>query len=254
MKKTVLFAAIAALYTLVSCQPIQTYVNSYSYIVSYDEYGSYDIHEDASTIFNELCNAVGCQPKVYSSPSTVPQDDAKKAACSNVVKKNEELGKKSVYMRFWLIRQFTKMESHTFVEDTIAVYEMGDAMFTPYAFYKYTSNYDEAYKAFQEKMKDQRGTELYKECGQSYMAVKEAFKKFMDTKDANTGAAAITSRPWRDNDATINFIKEGCDIIYDNNSDGKFPEPLTYTVYKRPFPAGGDITPLWSKTFEGNVE
>ena len=255
MKKTILFAAVAALGMLVSCQPIQTYINSYAYIVTYEKYDSWCIKADAESIYAELCQAVGCESNVFSSPSTVAQDDAKKAACSSVIAKNQEKGKKSVYMRFLLIRQYTKMEPPvTQVEDTIAVYELGDALTTKYAFYKYTSNYKEAYDAFKTLMGDQRGTDLYKECGQNYGAVATAFEDFMDKADPKTGADAITARPWRDEVATDEFIHQGCDIIYDNNKDRKFVSDLRYIAYKADFLDPKNKTILWAGTFETNFD
>ena len=257
MKKTILFAAVAALYALVGCQPIQTYINSYSYIVTYEDHASWGINEDAAAIYAELCQAVGCEPKVYSAPTTAPQDDAMKAACNSVISKNQELGKKSVYLRYYLIRQYVKMEPpRTEVLDTIAKYELGDALTTKYVYYGYVSNHTEAFDQFKQLMGGMRETnhDLYVECGQSYGIVQTAFKDFMDKKDPNTGAAAITARPWRDTADTDKFIQDGCDIIYDNNKDLKFVSDLRYAAYKSDFFNAKEITWLWDKTFKANFE
>ena len=252
MKKTVLFVALCL---LVSCQPTTKYIDSYEYIVKYDFVNSYGVYDEAHAIYDELCEAVGCQPTVFSTPTPAPQDEAKKTACSNVVKKNEELGKNSIYLRYLLIRQFVKMAPPTtYTLDTLAVYEMGDAMFSPYAFYKYTNNHKEAWNAVKEPLAGQEETDYYKECAKSYLLLWQDFHNFMDTQDPETGAAAITARPWRDNEDMRNFIKEGCDIIADNYSDSPYPVSLTYTVNKIPFPGPGEPSVLWQKTFEGNKE
>lgn len=256
--ETILFAALAAVCACIisSCQSEPVYLKSYFYEVALNPLVNYGTQSEIAAVGSELMAVVGDDGGSYRGTLSSPQDAQMKAGCEAIQKKYAAKNMGSIYFSF-ILRKITldsNPESKTpkLVEE-IAEYGFGDAMKNDYVFFVYTSNYTEAYAAFKEKMKGQEGSELYKEYGQTYLAIKQAFTDFLDTKGEG-GSAAITDRPWKPSEGNLKFIKDGCDIIYNNNKDKKLPASLHYDVYTVDFFDNTKVTLIWQQTFEANVE
>ena len=246
-----MIAAVAALLPLVSCQEKETtYLKGYAYEIEYEAYQSWATSADANAIFADLCAAVNYNPNGANAYDRTPSDAAKKAACKAVQEKYANVG--SVYVLFTLYK--ITADANPDVADTkeaIAQYAFGDALKHEYVLWSYDSNYAEAYNAFKE-MKDQLGEDLYKECGQSYLAIKQAFIDFFDT--AKPGYTAITAGPWLDSEQNTTAVVNSCEKIYTDNASRKLPVSLSYKVKKTAYLDPSKKTVVWEKTFAANMD
>ena len=93
---------------------------------------------------------------------------------------------------------------------------------------------------------------MYKECGQSYLAIKQAFIDSFDT--AATGYTAITAGPWLDSEQNTTAVINRCEKIYTDNSTRKLPVSLSYKVTKTAYLDPSKKTVVWEKTFEVNMD
>ena len=253
MKKLLILAAIAALFSMVSCQPEHHYIKGYSYEIKYNIAVSYSVTNEYNEVYAELCAAAKYKPGEAPSNDASPSDDARKAACKAVQDKYANKDMDSPYMLFDLYKNTSDPSPDgKDTKELIGTYYFGNALKQKYVFIKYTSNYDEAFEGFKKAIDRETQHDLYVECGQSYITIQKAFSDWLDKPEKDS--PAITKFPWKDTKEGTDWLIEGCNIIYDNNKDLKHPTDLTYTLTKTDFFDDKETSVIWEKTFEAKMD
>ena len=244
MKKTILFAALAALCScmLSSCQSDPIYHKSYFYEVVVNV--NYGVTAEVNKVGKELMDVVGDDGSNYRSTLSSPQDAQMKAGCEAIQKKyatNNSLTSK--YFSF-ILRKITldsdpDSKTPRLIEE-IAEYGFGAALKEPYAFYNYESDIKDA-RSRLDAMESQMDKDTFKACYQTLIGVETAFKnKFSD----------IWYSPFcvRTSDDTA---KGYGDSLYDEYSTKKNAVIYTYIIYRTDL-LTGEKTTIWKKAFPIN--
>lgn len=252
MKNLLIIAATAALFSMVSCKPEHHYYKGYSYKIEYNSLVSYRVMDEYNDVYAELCAAANYKPGQSYNNAPSPSDEARKAACKAVQDKYANKEMHSPYMLFNLYKLTSDPSPDGGdTSELIGTYYFGDALKKKYVFIKYTSNYDEAFAGFKQAIDRETQHDLYVECGQTYIAIKQAWADWLDKPE--NGSPAITAFPWKDSKENTDWLIEGCNIIYDSNKDRKHPTDLTYTLTKTDFFDEKEKSVIWEKTFEANM-
>ena len=243
MKKTILLAASAVIMalSLVSCKSDPIYLKSYFYEVKLTV--AYGTNEDINKIQSELNAVVGDNGSSIRSTLSSPVDDKMKSGCAAIQQKYA--GKlNSVYFTFILRRITLDSDPKAAYEKTIdelALYEFGDALQHPYAFYDYTSNTKDALATLK-TMKDNMPEEDYKACGQTLYGVETAFKNEF---------SKFNLSPYFVSDENDNAVKKLGDDFFAEYSAKKNAVEYKFVIYRTDL-RSAEVTKLWEKTFPAN--
>lgn len=243
MKKTILLAvsAVVLALSMVSCKSDPIYLKSYYYEVRLSV--NYGTSADVNKVLADLNAVVGDDGSNMRSTISAPADEKMKSGCAAVQQKYAT-GLTSVYFSFILQRITLDSNPNAASQriiDELALYEFGDALQHPYAFYDYSSDIETA-KATWRSMKDQLSEEDYKECGKTLLGVETAFKnKFSE----------FNMSPYFVSDDNDNAIKGLGDDFYAEYSVKKNVVDYTYVISRTNL-LSGEVTKLWEKTFKAN--
>lgn len=244
MKKTILLvvSAVVLAMSMVSCKSDPVYLKSYYYEVRLSV--NYGTSADVNKVLADLNAVVGDDGSNMRSTISAPADEKMKSGCAAVQQKYAT-GLTSVYFSFILQRITLDSNPNAASQriiDELAIYEFGDALQHPYAFYDYSSDIETA-KATWRSMKDQLSEEDYKECGKTLLGVETAFKnKFSE----------FNMSPYFVSDDNDNAIKGLGDDFYAEYSVKKNVVDYTYVISRTDL-LSGEVTKLWEKTFKANL-
>ena len=242
MKNTILFAVSAAVLALsmVSCKSDPVYLKSYFYEVKLSV--NYGTSDEVNKVLADLNAVVGDDGSNMRSTISAPIDEKMKSGCAAVQQKYAT-GLNSVYFSFILQRITLDATPNTAnIIDELALYEFGDALQHPYAFYDYSSDIEDA-KTKWRGLKDTLSEDDYKACGKTLIAVETAFKnKFSE----------FNMSPYFVSDDNDNAIKGLGDDFYAEYSVKKNAVDYTYVISRTDL-RSGEVTKLWEKTFKANL-
>ena len=239
MKKAILFFALAAVCAL-SCTPVHLYYTTYSYEAKLG-YG-YGTEDDIQLITSKLNDVIG-PDATFEKGLRSPADDKMKAGFAAVEK--EYAGKlKSVYFTFTLVKTTVNSDpsKDSRVIENLGIYQFGDAVQHPYAFYTYSSDHSDA-MAKLKAMKDQLSAEDYKTYGHTLASLENAFKKQFEE---------VKYSPYFVSDSNDAVAKKWGDDFYTEYSAQKSAVETTYTISRKDL-ITEEVVVLWQKTFPVNL-
>lgn len=244
MKKTILFFALAAVgaLSLLSCQSSHQYFKSYSYEAVLGV--SYGTSDDIKKVRDDLNAVIGpdatLEKGLYS-----PADDKMKSGFESVKQKYAGKLEKSAYFTFKLVKTTidTTPDAPTKVQEELGVYEFGNALQHPYAFYNYASTHKEAMDALR-AMKDKLSDEDYQTSGKTLANIENEFK---------TSFSEYNTHPWLVSDANDEFIKKLGKDIFEKYAENKTAVDYTYEVGRIDLFDSTKATILWKETFKANI-
>ena len=243
-----------------SCDPDKvTYVTSYMYDVKMDYQASVCYADDARDAINAFNKAIGTDGTTYNFHKS-NQDSKMKSACEAVRKQFENT--ESTYMKFDLYRTTANSEPGSEPQkELIGTYVMGQALTTPFVTYSFSTNEDEAYAELQAK-KDLLDDSLYTTSmrtlrtllgrhvsrsgtgGTTSSVMYSAFEKEFST---------ILPKVWKENQNDETFLAATCDSIANAHASDALAVKAVVTLSKTGF-LNKEVTPIWTKTFNANIE
>lgn len=261
MKRNVLMLAAIACCAISAtvfnaCTNEELHPTTYRYEVQMDPFRVGYLNE-ISTVYSAFNQAVGADAS-YQTMLKSPQDNEMKAKCENVRQQYADI--RSAYLKFYLIRVASAVDVPD-VKDTIASYELGQALKKPYVSYSIATNEIEAYNTLEEK----KGSLDEK----VYNATKKTLLKLLGRhikSSSSTGSASFTSssvfemhfkdefsKVWEDSQDYDRYVAYACDSIAAAHASDTLAVPALVVISKKGL-LNNQVTTLWEKTFTINAE
>jgi hypothetical protein len=264
MKKLTLLEAVIfcalTITVLNSCDnDLVTYKTSYSYEVKMDYSASVCYQDEATSAINAFNIAIGTDGYSYKAYET-NQDNKMKSACESVKERFSNVN--STYMKFDLYRLTLSADPQTpKKEEIIGTYSMGQALTTPFVTYSFSTNEDEAYAELQAK-KDLLNDSLYTTSMRTLRTLLGRHVSSSGTGGTTSSVmysafenefSTILPKVWKENQNDETFLAATCDSIANAHASDALAVKAVVTLSKTGF-LNKEVTPIWTKTFNANIE
>lgn len=236
-----------------------TYKTSYSYEVKMDYSASVCYQDEATSAINAFNIAIGTDGYSYKAYET-NQDNKMKSACESVKERFSNVN--STYMKFDLYRLTLSADPQTpKKEEIIGTYSMGQALTTPFVTYSFSTNEDEAYAELQAK-KDLLNDSLYTTSMRTLRTLLGRHVSSSGTGGTTSSVmysafenefSTILPKVWKENQNDETFLAATCDSIANAHASDALAVKAVVTLSKTGF-LNKEVTPIWTKTFNANIE
>lgn len=215
--------------------------------------------DEATSAINAFNIAIGTDGYSYKAYET-NQDNKMKSACESVKERFSNVN--STYMKFDLYRLTLSADPQTpKKEEIIGTYSMGQALTTPFVTYSFSTNEDEAYAELQAK-KDLLDDSLYTTSMRTLRTLLGRHVSSSGTGGTTSSVmysafenkfSTILPKVWKENQNDETFLAATCDSIANAHASDALAVKAVVTLSKTGF-LNKEVTPIWTKTFNANIE